>query len=83
METVTTLPAEVPIDPELLSLLRCPVSRSPLRVEGSFLVAERGGLRYPIRDGIPVMLPEEAELPEGVSSLEELRQRLERREELG
>ncbi|MFN4243179.1 MAG: Trm112 family protein [Tepidisphaerales bacterium] len=76
MERSTSPVAEWPIDPELLALLRCPVSRSPLRVEGNFLVAEVGGLRYPIRDGIPVMLPEEAELPEGVSSLDELRQRL-------
>lgn len=76
MERSTSPVAEGPIDPELLVLLRCPVSRSPLRVEGNFLVAEVGGLRYPIRDGIPVMLPEEAELPDGVSSLDELRRRL-------
>ena len=58
------------IDPELLGLLRCPLTRSPLRQEGDFLVAEVGGLRYPLRDGIPVMLVEEAQLPEGVESIE-------------
>jgi uncharacterized protein YbaR (Trm112 family) len=58
------------IDPELLSILRCPLTRSKLRQEGDFLIAEVGGLRYPVRDGIPVMLVEEAKLPEGVESLE-------------
>ena len=66
-----------PIDPQLLSILRCPLTRSPLRQEADHLVAEVGGLRYPIRDGIPVMLVEEARLPEGIASLEELKARLE------
>jgi uncharacterized protein YbaR (Trm112 family) len=59
------------IDPDLLDLLRCPVTRSPLRQEGDELVGEVGGLRYPIQDGLPVMLPEEARLPEGFESLEQ------------
>ena len=58
------------IDPDLLSILRCPLTRSKLRQEGDFLIAEVGGLKYPVRDGIPVMLVEEAKLPEGVESLE-------------
>ena len=58
------------VDPDLLSILRCPLTRSPLRQEGDFLIAEVGGLRYPVRDGIPVMLIEEAELPDGVESLD-------------
>ena len=58
------------VDPELLSILRCPLTRSPLRQEGGFLIAEVGGLRYPVREGIPVMLIEEAELPEGIESIE-------------
>lgn len=61
------------IDPELLELLRCPLTRSRLREEGDFLVAEVGGLAYPIRDGFPVMLVEEAKLPPGVDSLETLK----------
>jgi uncharacterized protein len=64
------------IDPKLLDILRCPLTRSRLRVEGDRLVAEKGGLRYPVRDGIPVMLIEEAELPAGVTSLDELKQKL-------
>ena len=61
--------------PEILAILRCPVTRSPLRQEGDWLIAEVGGLSYPVRDGIPVMLPEEAKLPGGFGSLDEFRQR--------
>ena len=63
----------MPIDSELLDILRCPLTHSKLRQEGDFLVAEVGGLAYPVRDGIPVMLMEEARLPAGVASLEELK----------
>jgi uncharacterized protein YbaR (Trm112 family) len=58
------------VDPELLSILRCPLTRSALRQEGDFLVAEVGGLRYPVRERIPVMLVEEAQLPPDVESLD-------------
>lgn len=63
------------VDTELLGLLRCPLTRSPLKLEGDppYLTAAVGGLRYPIREGIPVMLPEEAKLPEGISSLDEFK----------
>ena len=63
------------VDPQLLELLRCPLTHSRLRVEGEYLVAEEGGLKYPVRDGIPVMLIEEAELPPGVASLEALKEK--------
>jgi len=77
-DPVTNDPMSEPtntIDPELLSILRCPLTRSPLRQEGDFLIAEVGGLAYPVRDGIPVMLIEEARLPQGVASLDEFKQR--------
>jgi uncharacterized protein YbaR (Trm112 family) len=64
------------IDAELLEILRCPLTHSKLRPEGDFLVAEVGGLGYPVRDGIPVMLMEEARLPAGVTSLDELKAQL-------
>lgn len=66
---------EPAIDTELLKILVCPLTRSPLRLEGDELVGEVGGLRYPIRDGIPVMLADQAKLPEGVASLEEFKQK--------
>ena len=64
------------VDDPLLEMLRCPMTLSKLRREGDDLVAEIGGLRYPIRDGIPQMLPEEAGLPEGVGSLDALKKQL-------
>jgi uncharacterized protein YbaR (Trm112 family) len=63
------------VDPELLEILRCPLTRSRLRLEGDFLISEVGGLAYPVRDGIPVMLAEEAKLPPAISSLDEFKQR--------
>jgi uncharacterized protein len=63
------------LDPELLDILRCPLTRSRLRQDGDFLVSEVGGLAYPVRDGIPVMLVEEARLPTGVESLDAFQQR--------
>jgi len=62
-----------PIDEEFLSIIRCPVTHSRLRLEGDWLIAETGGLRYPIRDGIPILLADEAVLPPGVASLDEIR----------
>jgi uncharacterized protein YbaR (Trm112 family) len=64
------------LDPILLEILRCPLTHSKLQADGDFLVAEVGGLAYPVRDGIPVMLMEEAKLPAGVSSLDELKAQL-------
>ncbi len=50
------------IDPWLLSILVCPVTRAPLRYDEAAqeLISEGAGLAYPIRDGVPVMLVEEA-----------------------
>jgi uncharacterized protein YbaR (Trm112 family) len=61
------------VDPDLLEILRCPVTRSPLRQEGDWLIAEVGGLSYPVRDGIPVMLAEEAKLPPNIATLEDFK----------
>lgn len=63
------------LDPQILEILRCPLTKSKLRQEGDWLIAEEGGLRYPVRDGFPVMMMEEAQLPPGVNSLDELKQR--------
>jgi len=61
------------ISPELLAVLVCPLTRSALVQQGDVLVAtqpEGAGLRYPIREGIPILLMDEAMLPEGVDSLD-------------
>ena len=49
------------IDKELLDILACPVCKTPVTQEGDRLVCGKCGRRYPIRDGIPVMLVDEAE----------------------
>ena len=51
-----------PMDPKLLELLVCPVTKGPLRYDRAAgeLVSESAGLAYPIRDGIPIMLEGEA-----------------------
>ncbi len=61
------------IDPAVMDCIVCPLTRSKLRQEGNFLVSEVGGLRYPIVDGIPAMLSDEAELPEGFATLDEFK----------
>ena len=50
------------MDPRLLEILVCPVTKGPLRYDRAAgeLVSESAGLAYPIRDGIPIMLPDEA-----------------------
>lgn len=53
----------MPVDKELLEILACPVDKAALREEADRLVCTACGRRYPVRDGIPVMLVEEAEQP--------------------
>ncbi len=50
------------VDPRLLEILVCPVTRGPLVYdrEAGELISKSAGLAYPIRDGVPIMLPEEA-----------------------
>jgi len=50
------------VDPRLLEILVCPVSKGPLEYdrEKQELVCRASGLAYPVRDGIPVMLESEA-----------------------
>ena len=50
------------VDPKLLEILVCPITKGPLEydVERQELISRSGKLAYPIRDGIPIMLPEEA-----------------------
>ncbi len=55
------------VDSALLELLACPACHGGLRQEQDRLACARCGRRYPIRDGIPVLLVEEAEGPEGAA----------------
>jgi len=55
------------VDPKLLEILVCPLTKGPLRydAEREELVSEQAGLAYPIRDGIPIMLIDEARRLDG------------------
>lgn len=50
------------IDPDLLAILVCPLTRTPLHWDphASELVSEAAGLAFPVRDGVPIMIAEEA-----------------------
>lgn len=51
-----------PLDPRLLEFLVCPLTKEPLRYdrERQELISDKAGLAFPIRDGIPIMLVDEA-----------------------
>ena len=52
------------VDPELLAILACPLDKQPVTRQGNYLVCSACQRHYPIRDGIPVMLIDEALTPE-------------------
>ena len=60
------------IDQELLKILVCPLGKSELRLEENRLVCINCNTKFRIEDDIPVMLVEEMELPEGISSVDQL-----------
>jgi uncharacterized protein YbaR (Trm112 family) len=61
-DTAQAKPRKQTVDPKLLELLVCPVSHKPLRYDAKAgeLISEAANLAYPIRDGIPIMLEDEA-----------------------
>ncbi len=56
----------IEIDPRLLEILVCPVTKGPLEwhPDQGELVSRKAGLAFPVRDGVPIMLPEEARVIE-------------------
>lgn len=50
------------VDPQLLEILVCPLTKASLRYDAAQheLISDKAGLAYPIRDGIPIMLVDEA-----------------------
>ena len=57
-----TTPAAAKVDPKLLEILVCPLTKGPLRYDSQAqeLISDQARLAYPIRDGIPIMLVDEA-----------------------
>jgi uncharacterized protein len=62
MDETAETKQQVPIDPRLLEILVCPLTKGPLEYDrdSGELISRKAGLAYPVRDGIPIMLPEEA-----------------------
>ena len=60
LQTSTDLSRRV--DPRLLEILACPLTKTPLRYDAARqeLISDKAGLAFPIRDGIPIMLVDEA-----------------------
>ena len=61
-DTPETPTSGAALDPALLDLLICPLTKGPLRYDRARneLISEQAGLAYPVRDGIPVMLVDDA-----------------------
>jgi uncharacterized protein YbaR (Trm112 family) len=61
-ETSMSTPPADSVDPKLLEILVCPVTKTPLEydAEKQELISRAARLAYPIRDGIPIMLADEA-----------------------
>ena len=51
------------IDKELLDILACPACKGDVKLEGDRIVCTKCGRRYPVKDDIPIMLIDEAEMP--------------------
>jgi uncharacterized protein YbaR (Trm112 family) len=60
-------PTSADVDPRLLEILVCPVTHGPLTYDRarSELISKSARLAFPIRDGVPIMLPEEARTLDG------------------
>ena len=60
-------PSTSPVDPRLLEILVCPLTKGPLQYDRAAqeLISESARLAYPIRDGIPIMLVDEARKLDG------------------
>ena len=61
-ENLETAPESTRVDPRLLEILVCPLTKTTLEYDRARqeLISRSAKLAYPIRDGIPIMLPEEA-----------------------
>jgi uncharacterized protein len=60
LRSVTIMPEQQKVDEKLLEILACPVCKEPVRQDGDFIVCDKCHKKYPIREGIPVMLVSES-----------------------
>ena len=71
MSTAKSATRATDIDPKLLEILVCPLTKGPLRYDRAAqeLISDQAGLAYPIRDGIPIMLVDEARRLDDAASI--------------
>jgi len=58
---------------EIINDIVCPVGKKELTLEKDFLVCTYCSVKFPVKDGIPVLIIDEAILPEGIKSVNELK----------
>lgn len=61
------------ITEEILHELVCPMGKYPLTTDGEYLVCTNCGTKFPVKLGIPVLLIDDALLPQGISDYKELK----------
>jgi len=64
---MSIMEADMSVSRELLEVLACPACKGDVELKGDRIVCKKCGRRYPVRDGIPVMIIEEAEEPSDTS----------------
>lgn len=64
------------VDNELVNIMACPLTGDKLHQQGDWLVNAKWDLRYPIRNSTPIMLLDQAQLPQGIDSIEELKAKI-------
>jgi len=58
---------------DIINDIVCPIGKKELYMEGDFLICNNCRVKFPVKDGIPVLIIEEAILPEGITSVNELK----------
>jgi uncharacterized protein YbaR (Trm112 family) len=58
---------------EIVELLRCPLGKAPLKQEGNYLVCTLCEVKFPVRDEIPILMIDEAVMPDGIKDLSDLK----------
>lgn len=57
---------------KILEIIRCPLGKAELTLEDEFLICSMCGVKFPVRNGILVLLIDEAELPDAINNINKL-----------
>jgi len=58
---------------DIIESLRCPIGKAELKQDGDFLICSLCGVKFPVRDNIPVLMTDEAIMPEGIKDISGLK----------